>query len=79
MTLLDSPSDDDSSTVPKYPKLFEAITALTVDKYVDKIATTNPSDVQTIAASQIGLLVDYHQIVQAQSRRSFDWALIGPA
>jgi hypothetical protein len=37
----------------------------------------HPGDVQATAANQIGLLLGYHQIVQAQSRRSFDWALIG--
>jgi hypothetical protein len=40
-------------------------------------AKANPGDVQANAANQLGLLLGYHQIVQAQSRRSFNWALIG--
>jgi hypothetical protein len=44
---------------------------------VKNVASARPDDVQAVAANQIGLLLGYHQIVQAQSRRSFDWALIG--
>jgi hypothetical protein len=44
---------------------------------IGKVADAKPDDVQAAAANQIELLVVYHQIVQAQSRRSFNWALVG--
>lgn len=44
---------------------------------IDNVAKASPNDVQAIAANQIGLLLTYHEIVLAQSRRSFAWALIG--
>jgi hypothetical protein len=48
-----------------------------IENVVQNVANASPDDVQAVAANQIGLLLGYHQIVQAQSRRSFDWALIG--
>jgi hypothetical protein len=51
--------------------------AVQIGKLVTNLAKTDPNDVQANAANQIGLLLGYHEIVQAQSRRSFDWALIG--
>jgi hypothetical protein len=44
---------------------------------ISKISQTKADDVQAVAASQIGLLVGYHEIVLAQSKRSFAWALTG--
>jgi len=44
---------------------------------IQQLSGTKTNDVQSIAASQISLLVGYHEIVLAQSRRSFAWALIG--
>lgn len=48
-----------------------------VSQFVSQMSETKANDVQAVAASQIGLLVGYHEIVLAQSRRSFAWALIG--
>jgi hypothetical protein len=44
---------------------------------IDRIRTADPSNVQQIAASQLELLAGYHEMVLAQSRRSFFWALVG--
>jgi hypothetical protein len=44
---------------------------------IARLSKADPRDVQAIAASQLELLAAYHQIVLAQSRRSFFWALIG--
>jgi hypothetical protein len=44
---------------------------------IARLSKADPRDVQGIAASQLELLAAYHQIVLAQSRRSFSWALIG--
>jgi hypothetical protein len=44
---------------------------------IERIGAANPANVQQIAASQLELLVGYHQIALAQSRRSFFWALVG--
>jgi hypothetical protein len=44
---------------------------------IERISAADPSDVQRIAGSQLELLAGYHEIVLAQSRRSFFWALIG--
>ena len=44
---------------------------------IQQLSSTKTNDVQSVAASQISLLVGYHEIVLAQSRRSFTWALIG--
>jgi hypothetical protein len=44
---------------------------------IDRLGNADPKDVQQIAASQIQLLAGYHEIVLAQSRRSFFWALVG--
>jgi hypothetical protein len=49
----------------------------TPEIFIENVAKADPANVQAIAANQIGLLLNYHEIVQAQSRRSFNWALIG--
>jgi hypothetical protein len=41
------------------------------------LSTANKGDVQQIAASQVALMLRYHEMALAQSRRSFNWALIG--
>jgi hypothetical protein len=48
-----------------------------VARLVQTVAQAAPDNVQAVAASQLGLLLTYHQIVLAQSRRSFAWALTG--
>ncbi len=47
-----------------------------VPPYLDRIARADPGDVQEIAASQLQLLIGYHKIALAQSRRWFFWALV---
>jgi hypothetical protein len=54
-----------------------SIEAAGISDSLARLSNANPSDVQTIAASQLELMVAYHQIALAQSRRSFFWALIG--
>jgi hypothetical protein len=54
-------------------------TAFMLSKFLTDLANTKRDDVQSIAASQIALLVGYHEIVMSQSRKSFFWALIGAA
>lgn len=44
---------------------------------IERLSRAAPSDIQTIAGSQLELLAGYHEIVLAQSRKSFCWALIG--
>lgn len=44
---------------------------------IDRLAQADVKDVQEIAGAQVDLLTKYHEIVLAQSRRSFFWALIG--
>jgi len=47
-----------------------------VPPYIDRVARADPGDVQDVAASQLQLLIGYHKIALAQSRRSFFWALV---
>lgn len=44
---------------------------------IKRLVSSETKDVQQIAASQLELLAAYHQMVLAQSNRSFFWALIG--
>ncbi|QHO78327.1 hypothetical protein ACH79_42815 [Bradyrhizobium sp. CCBAU 051011] len=44
---------------------------------IRRIGATDPANVQMIAAAQLELLAEYHQIALAQSRRIFFWALVG--
>jgi len=48
-------------------------------KALDRLANANPTNVQEIAASQIELLSNYHNLVLEQARRSFAWAIIAAA
>ncbi|MGY8681208.1 hypothetical protein Q2941_25925 [Bradyrhizobium sp. UFLA05-153] len=48
-----------------------------VRETIQRIATADPANVQLIAALQMELLAEYHQIALAQSRRMFFWALVG--
>jgi hypothetical protein len=50
---------------------------LAIRDSIERISKADPSDVQRIAGSQLELLAGYHEIVLAQARRSFFWALIG--
>ena len=43
---------------------------------VERLSQTDPSNVQRVAAAQVGLLTIYHNLVLDQARRSFKWALI---
>jgi hypothetical protein len=43
---------------------------------IERLSQADPSNVQQIAASQIGLLASYHQEVLNQAKKSFFWALI---
>lgn len=64
-------------TLPPKIEQMPTISREDIENLVKSVASTKPDDVQAVAANQIGLLLGYHQIVQAQSRRSFDWALRG--
>jgi hypothetical protein len=44
---------------------------------IKRLEKADPANVLQIAASQLELLAAYHLIAQAQSRRSFNWALVG--
>lgn len=44
---------------------------------IRRIGAADPANVQLIAAAQMELLAEYHQIALAQSRRIFFWALVG--
>ena len=44
---------------------------------IARLSKAKADDPQEIAASQLGLMVAYHQMALAQSRRSFNWALVG--
>jgi hypothetical protein len=44
---------------------------------IKSIASTKTNDVQGSAASQIALLIGYHEMALEQSKRSFNWALLG--
>jgi hypothetical protein len=54
-----------------------SIEAPGISESIARLGKADPSDVQAIAASQLELLAAYHQIVLAQSSRSFSWALVG--
>jgi hypothetical protein len=54
-----------------------SIESMGISDSIARLSKTDPRDVQGIAASQLELLAAYHQIVLAQSRRSFFWAVIG--
>lgn len=54
-----------------------SIQAAGISDSIARLSKADPRDVQGIAASQLELLAAYHQIVLAQSRRSFSWALVG--
>ncbi|MGF1522210.1 MAG: hypothetical protein ACFBSF_07835 [Leptolyngbyaceae cyanobacterium] len=43
---------------------------------IERLSKASPSDVQQIAASQIGLLGSYNQEVLNQAKKSFFWALV---
>ncbi len=47
-----------------------------VNSCLDRVAGADPGDVQEVAASQLQLLIGYHKIALAQSRRWFFWALV---
>lgn len=44
---------------------------------VRRLGSVDPNDVQQIAASQLGILIKFHEEALVQSHRSFFWALIG--
>lgn len=43
---------------------------------IERLRTVDPGDVQKVAASQIELLQSFYELVVAQARRSFFWALV---
>lgn len=53
-----------------------AVYPLETAKIVERISTASPGDVQSIAGSQIALLLQYYGTVLEQARQSFRWALI---
>jgi HEAT repeat protein len=66
---------------PEAAKEINRLTGVVTDTtaLVKQLSEADPGDVQTIAASQIGLLQSYYQDALAQSKASFRWALISEA
>ncbi len=50
---------------------------ISISDLIHRLSKAKPSNVQEIAASQLELMAGYHQVAIAESRRSFNWALIG--
>lgn len=50
---------------------------LVIRDSIDRLGKADPANVQQIAALQLEMLTEYHQIALTQSRRSFFWALVG--
>jgi hypothetical protein len=63
---------DGSLPVPHQPVFGDSI----IGNAVERLSKTDPANVQEVAASQVGLLTIYHNLVLDQARRSFKWALI---
>ncbi len=57
----------------------EAVRGALLRESVDRLSKTDPSDIQGIAAGQIQLLNEYHNLALGQARRSFNWALVAAA
>jgi hypothetical protein len=78
--MTDSPDKERGKELPKkvrFAGLELELVPDAIDRQITNLSRTKPDDVQAVAASQIGILVGYHQVVLAQSRQSFAWALAG--